>query len=103
MARSAATVAMIAPVLGDEHQRARAQFDLGQAAMSMMLAAADLGVGSGHASVADQQLARKLLGLPDDRACVYLIAFGYPANRPLAPIDRPDRRPLDEVVHRERW
>lgn len=103
VARSAATVALIAPTLEDEHKRGRAQFDLGQATMSIMLAAADLGIGSGHAAVADQELARKILGLPEGRSCAFLIALGYPAGRPLAPIDRPDRRPFDDVVHRGRW
>ena len=102
VARSAATIALVAPVReGDE--RDWMQFDLGQATMSMMLAAADLGIGSGHAAVGDQSLARQLLGYPDDRVCASLVALGYPAGRPLAPIERPNRRPFDEVVHRDRW
>jgi nitroreductase len=68
-----------------------------------MLAATDLGIGSGHASVADQDLARQLLGFPGDRFLAYLIALGYPAGRPLAPIQRPDRRPFEDVVHWARW
>jgi nitroreductase len=71
--------------------------------MSMMLAAAGLGIASGHSSVGDQDLARRVLGLPEDRTCAFLIALGYPAGRPLTPILRPDRRPLDEIVHRGRW
>lgn len=70
--------------------------------MSMMLAAADLGIGSSHAALDDQTLARRILGLPEDRFCVGLVAFGYPAARPLSPIVHPNRRPLDDVVHRER-
>jgi hypothetical protein len=27
----------------------------------------------------------------------------HPAGRPLTPIKNPDRRPFDEVVHRDRW
>src|SRR5215471_1208481 len=100
VAQSAATVALIAPA-ADE--RRRAQFDLGQATMSMMLAAAGLGIGSGHSAVGDQELAQRLLGFPEDRTCALLISLGYPAGRPLAPISRPDRRPFDEVVHRGRW
>jgi nitroreductase len=100
VAPSAATIALIVPA-ADE--RRRAQFDLGQATMGMMLAAAGLGIGSGHSSVGDQELARRLLGLPEDRTCAFLISLGYPAGRPLAPISRPDRRPFDEVVHWGRW
>ncbi|MGO8882678.1 MAG: nitroreductase family protein [Streptosporangiaceae bacterium] len=101
VATSAATVALIAPAADNEFRRA--QFDLGQATMSIMLAAAGLGIGSCHAGVGDKELARQLLGLPQDRDCAFLISLGYPAGRPLRPIARPDRRPFDEVVHRERW
>jgi hypothetical protein len=31
------------------------QYDLGQATMSMLLAATDLGIGSGHSAVGDQE------------------------------------------------
>jgi nitroreductase len=79
------------------------QFDLGQATMSIMLAAADLGIGSAHAGVHDQELARRLLGVPEDRFCALLITLGFPADRPLTPIRRPDRRPFNEVVHRGHW
>jgi nitroreductase len=100
---SAATVALVMPATDDPDERETFQFDLGQATMSIMLAAADLGIGSCHASVGDQALARKLLGLPEDRECPLLVSLGYPAGRTLAPIARPRRRPFDDVVHRERW
>jgi nitroreductase len=103
VATSAATVALVAPNSEDARTRELVQYDLGQATMSMMLAAADLGIGSGHASVADQELARSILGFPEDRFCAWLIAFGYPADRPLRPIRRPNRRPFEDVVHRGRW
>ena len=80
-----------------------AQFDLGQATMAMLLAAADLGIGSCHAGVADLPLARELLGFPEDRGWALLISLGYPADRPLAPVRNPLRRPFSEVVHRGRW
>jgi nitroreductase len=103
VAGSAATVALVAPSSDNAGTRDLVQFDLGQATMSLMLAAADLGVGSGHAGVRDQQLARRLLGFPDDRFCAYLIALGVPADRPLRPVQRPNRRPFDDVVHRGHW
>ena len=71
--------------------------------MAMMLAATDLGIGTGHAAVSDQDFARIILGHPGDRFVAYLIALGYPSQQPLALIRRPDRRPFDEVVHRDHW
>jgi nitroreductase len=100
---SAATIALVAPQPDNDQRLARVNYDLGQATMSMMIAAADLGIGSCHSAVGDQDRARKLLGFPAGRYCAYLISFGYPADRPLAPIKHPNRRPFDEVVHREHW
>jgi nitroreductase len=101
VADSAATVVVLAPA--EDNAFHRAQLDLGQAIMSMTLAAADLGVGSCHAGVADVDRARELLGFPADRDWAFLISLGYPADRPLVPIKSPRRRPFDEVVHRGRW
>jgi nitroreductase len=103
VARSAATIALVAPKSDDAQMRDLIQFDLGQATMSIMLAAADLGIGSGHAGVHDQELARRLLGFPEDRFCPLLIALGTPADRPLTPIQRPNRRPFNDVVHHGHW
>ena len=103
VAGSAATVVLVAPIPEDQRARDWIEYDMGQATMSMMLAAADLGIGSCHAALEDQELARGILGLPDDRYCVGQVSFGYPADRPLRPMDRPNRRPIGEVVHRERW
>lgn len=101
VADSAATVAVVGPA--QENEFRRAQLDLGQAVMSMMLAAADLGIGSCHAGVQDMAMAQRVLGLPADRDFVLLISFGYPSGRPLTPVHQPDRRPFDQVVHRGRW
>jgi nitroreductase len=100
--RAAAAIALLSPASGDPEARETYAFDLGQAAMSMMLVAADLGIGSCHSSVGDQADARSLLGYPEDREGVILLSLGYPV-RPLAPVQHPDRRPLAEVVHREHW
>lgn len=99
VAGSAATIALVVPgSLADT-----VQYDLGQVTMSIMLAAADLGIGSGHALVSDKDLAARILRLPADRVCLWLIALGYPADRPLSPVAKPARRPLAEVVHRGTW
>jgi len=103
VAGAAAVIVCLGPVLDDPRQKEWLQYDHGQATMSMAIAAADLGIGSSHAAVADQELARSLLGFPEDRFAVSLLSLGYPRDRPLAPLQRPDRRPFDEVVHRGRW
>ena len=88
VAGSAATIVVIGPAADNEFHRA--QLDLGQATMAMLLAAADLGIGSCHAGVADLPLARELLGFPEDRDWALLISLGYPADRPLVPIRSPE-------------
>jgi nitroreductase len=103
VAESAATVALVVDDTDDQREREIQQYDLGQASMAMMTVAADAGVGTGHSAVADQDLARRVLGLPEGKRVAYLLDFGYPADRPLRPIRNPDRRPFDEVVHRGRW
>ena len=101
IAGSAATIALI--TAADDAKAGRVQFDLGQAAMSIMLAAAGLGIGSCHSAVGNQDLARQLLGYPAGQTCDLPISLGYPAGRPLAPVSVSDRRPFAEVVYRSRW
>jgi len=101
VADSAATIVIVGPA--NDNPFRRAQLDLGQATMAMMIAAADLGIGSCQAGIADLPRVRELLGIPDDRDWALLMSLGYPAGRPLAPVRNPDRRPFDDVVHRGRW
>ena len=103
IAGSAATIALIGQEPEDAQHRDRLHYDFGQATANMMLAAVELGVGSGHSAVRDQGQAQRVLAFPDGYFCAYLIALGYPADRPLNPIARPNRRPFDEVVHWGRW
>jgi nitroreductase len=103
VAGCAAAVVMVLPDPESERYLTIDQYDLGQATMAMMLAATDLGIGTGHAGVGDQDACRRILGVPADHHCAYMLALGYPADRPLAPITRPDRRPFDDVVHRGHW
>ena len=98
-----AAIVLLIPVPEEERFVVLDRYDLGQATYAMMLAAADLGIGSGHSSVGDQDRAREILGFPDGYIAAYMIGLGYPADRPLRPITKPDRRPFAEVVHRGRW
>jgi nitroreductase len=103
IAQAPAAIALVVPDPPDDRTRVIDQYDLGQATLAMTIAATDLGIGTGHSSVGDQERARAILGVPDDHVVAYLLGVGYPADRPMAPIRQPDRRPFDEVVHREQW
>jgi hypothetical protein len=51
--------------------------------MQMMIATADRGIGSGHSAVGDQDLARSVLGVPEDKLVAFVMDLGDPADRPL--------------------
>jgi nitroreductase len=105
LAGAAAAIALVTPDPRAPRAPMSIMFDLGQAADSMMLAAWELGIGSVPATVYEHGLARDLLGYPAELHCEYLLSFGYPADP--ADLTRPPRpggrRPLEELVHDERW
>ena len=103
IAGSAATIVFVAEEPGDQRRHDSLLYDFGQATAFMMLAAADLSIGSGHSAARDQEQAQRVLGFPDGYLAVYMIGLGYPADRPVRPLSRPDRRPFDEVVHWDHW
>lgn len=103
IAASAATIALVGPDPREPSVRESIAYDMGQVTMSVMLAAADLGIGSGHSSAHDVELGRQVLGLPDTQRIWWLIGLGYPADRPLKPIVTPARRSMDDLVHHEVW
>jgi nitroreductase len=75
-------------------------FDMGQAAAYMQLAAWDRGVASCLASMWEPDRAKEILGIPADRQFDTALSFGYPAKKP-GKIK--DRRPLEEIVFFDRW
>lgn len=75
-------------------------FDLGQAAACMQLAAWDRGVASCLASMWEPDKAKATLGIPAEMQFDTAISFGYPAE---TPGKIRDRRPLRDIVHMERW
>jgi nitroreductase len=105
LAQAPVAIALVRPDARNEHELRTLMWDLGRAAQNMVLAAWELGIGSVPATVYDLGLASRLLGLPDDQRCDFLLSFGYPADRSVltAPNRRGGRVPLDEVVHEERW
>jgi nitroreductase len=72
------------------------------AVQQLILAARAYGIGSTLTTlhVGHEDDVRKLLGLPDDALTMAIVPLGYPAKGRWA---QPKRRPLDEVVHFERY
>jgi nitroreductase len=105
LAGAAAAVALIRPDAANEHALRTYLWDAGRAAQNMVLAAWELGIGSVPATVYDLDLASRLLGLPDDQRCDFLLSFGYPSDpsQLTAPNRAGGRLPMDAVVHEERW
>jgi len=76
-----AAIVLVVPDAQDERFRVIDQYDLGQATYALALAAADLGIGSCHSSIADKAAAQRILGFPDGHEASYMLSVGYPADR----------------------
>ena len=105
LAGAAAGVALVVPDPAVHAAPYSIMWDLGRAAQNMTLAAWELGIGSAPVTVYDQPLARELLAYPADRWCEFMLSFGYPLDpEALTWAKRAGgRKPLDSVVHTERW
>jgi len=105
LAGASVAVALVTPDPSQSPKGFSIMWDLGRAAQNMVLAAWDLGIGSVPATVYDHGLARRLLGLPADRRCDFLLSFGHPADPSTltAPNRAGGRLPLESLVHEERW
>jgi nitroreductase len=102
LADAALGIAIVHPDPGEKFQL---MFDIGQAAAYMQLAAWELGIGSCLASIYEAEKAHKLLGLPADMYLRIAISFGYPQDVELL-VRKPKlggRRPLDEIIHWNKW
>jgi nitroreductase len=105
LAGASVGVALVTPDPGAAGAALSILWDLGAAAQNMMLVAWELGIGSCPATVYEPAKAKEILGYPDDRSCEYILSFGYPASTDdlTRPPKAGGRRPLAEIVHRERW
>jgi nitroreductase len=85
-------------------QTQRHEFDAGRCAQNMMVAAWADGIGSCPAHLPETDMAR-LLDIPNGMFVNRVIGFGYVDPQRAAPpksVAR-KRKPLDELVHWERW
>lgn len=77
--------------------------DAGAALMAVLLAAVDEGLAAGFLGSHAVRGLGPLLGVPGDVAPIGVVTIGHPApDRRSGSLDR-GRRPISEVVHRERW
>ena len=102
LAGAALGVAILTP---DPEGKFQIMFDAGQAAAFMQLAAWELGIGSVPASIYEGEKAREILGFPSEWHLRIALSFGYPLEEEKlsAAPKKGGRRPLEEVVHWEKW
>ena len=102
LAGAALGVAILTP---DPTIKFQTMFDAGQAAAFMQLAAWEMGVGSVPASIYEAEKAREILGFPSEWHLRIALSFGYPVDdgKLTAAPKKGGRRPLEEVVHWDKW
>ena len=74
--------------------------DVGIASENLMLAAHAVGLGSVFVGVFDEEQLGDLLDIPKEVRIVGLFPLGYPLEPGKT---GPQRKPLEEIVHYERW
>ncbi|PWB77870.1 MAG: hypothetical protein C3F07_00725 [Anaerolineales bacterium] len=102
LAGAALGVAILTP---EPTAKFQTMFDAGQAAAFMQLAAWELGVGSVPASIYEHEKARGILGFPDEWHLRIALSFGYPLEdeKLTAAPKKGGRKPLEDIVHWEKW
>ena len=98
LAGAALGVALVSPKPDND-------FDLGQAAACMQLAAWEMGIGSCIGSMWEPDKAKAILGIPAELHFDTAISFGYPAPDQRRPdvVRGSGRKPLEEVVRWKKW
>lgn len=75
--------------------------DATRAIQDMMLAAWSAGVGSNWVGFGGLDEVKTLLGIPEQLDILAILPFGYPAAS--TGQGKKERKPLDEIVHWEKW
>lgn len=83
----------------DESGKQIALMDVAMAAQNIMLEAYYLGIGSCPIASFNKTAVKELLDIPDHVDPVLMVSLGYPEGWP----EPPKRRPLEEVVHYEKY
>ena len=83
--------------------------DVGIALQQLVLAAANLGLGTCWIGGFDEAKIKKTLQIPENVKVVALTPLGYPAEASMrsklvrSSVGADKRKPLDELVHQEKW
>lgn len=77
--------------------------DAGAAMMLVLLGAVDEGLGSAFVGVQDPTELQAALGIPDDHMPIGIVFIGEAAPDKKSGSLKRGRRPLETVLHRERW
>jgi len=78
------------------------EFDTGRLAQNIMLAADAIGLATCPITLHREEDVVGVLGLPEGRRCRYAITVGYAASS-AGPANFGGRKPIDELVHRDRY
>jgi nitroreductase len=77
--------------------------DAGASLMLLLLGAVDEGLAAGFLGVHSIPGLQRLLDLPDDVLPIGVVTVGHPARDHRSASLQRGRRPLQDVIHRERW
>lgn len=77
--------------------------DAGAAMMLVLLAAVDEGLGTAFVGVKNPAELQQELGIPDDHLPIGVVFLGHPAPDMRSGSLKRGRRPIETVLHRERW
>jgi nitroreductase len=83
--------------------RSHADVDAAIVMDHMILAAADLGLGTCWIAAFDPIAAQEVLAVPDEGEPMLFTPLAYPADAGVASARHLQRRSLDELVRHERW
>lgn len=78
-------------------------FDIGAASMIILLCAVDMGYAAAFTGTFDPRGMKELLGIPAEYHPVGVISIGKPAKDKKSPSLKRGRRPIEQVVHYEKW
>jgi len=82
-----------------EHEENMSLINLSLASAFLVLRATELGLGTCFVAWADKEKIKRILGIPEDVIVPYVIAMGYPDEKPKSR----GRKKLNEIMNFEKW